>query len=86
MYWLPPFARGLARRQGFTTLPESPKYLELDRTLGARTKHPSRLDSFRYPVPDAVKMTHPIQPPGRRRPDISFHPSVDSLFFVTFAF
>ena len=46
--------------QGFTTLPVPPKYLELDQNRGARTKHPSRFDSFRYPTPDAVKMTHPI--------------------------
>ena len=44
-----------------------------DKIRGARTKHPSCFDSFRYPTPDAVKMTHPIQAAGRRRPDISSH-------------
>lgn len=48
----------LAGMQGLTTLPVPPKYLEPDQTWGARTKHPSSFDSFRYPTLDAVKMTH----------------------------
>lgn len=62
-------ARGLAGMQAFITLPVPPKYLELDQNRVARTKHPSRFDSFRYPAPDAIKMTHSVQAPGRRRPD-----------------